>query len=1205
MITVGVRLRPPLGPPSFIRVGDNTVTVMKPIPYSFSFDCVFGAEESSEVSIHSRVGEPIIYHALQGYNACFVTYGCSQTGKSSTLLGCRNEEQGVLGTILEDIFGLKQAEARIWISFLEVCDDDLRDLLSPERDPWLTKSLEVVEHPVVGVMVPGLSEVACKDMTDVERLLDFGMCKRVICAETANSVSASHTIITIKMECGEENGEKRISKIHLVDLASKKVGFCVNESIQTFERVFKPLIDGQKISNAEVQFRACKLTHLLKDAFFGNCKTYFLAFTSGVEQDVEQTVATLQFAEMIKKVMPNTKIKANERKEFVAQQLQGEIAKLNERTQSDEIKEEIRWREKFVEDLVRKRFERHYREAKMSNGLRERTFESWGVNTEVSLNRGTPDSHSESAEMPFLTNMSDDMQLAGALVYNLKPGSTTTIGSSGDIVLCGLGMTQCPILCAMRVAEGGTSVVLVPTKNSRVLVNGESVVRGETELFHLDRIICGWAMCFQLHVPLAPETPAGKIPATYSEAILELQPAESACYKELEGYDVDDVYARWSDLECTTLLELRAVCQLVDEANRLSQVVRPSDGFKFEVEFSSRSTSYVEDELFVRVVKTRPKREFLYYWGVEKFAQRLQQMRNCFGAMRRNQWSPNVDSLTDPWYEASFSEVREALRVRKMKAIQRMNEMALLSLPASRLVRPNTRAQKRELEELSHEVTSAKNDLAKARTTIQKQEEEALVSNDMQGAIIRELQQSLHDKDELITRLRDRETQLSPGAVTCATDICAAEHAESLADSSQTQLRYTDYAISPTNSTRTQMRWVMDAPSPLRSATHQFRSPVSRGPIRSSRAAVAATAAAAAAVQSSTEARPSNARIIVPPLGFDAITRQSPPHMRSPTSFLRSPQGTFTRSSLGTMRSSAGGCRTRPQVRSEQFGRMENMIRHGSTVHTNHIGRYHIGPQSPTIGCDSGINQRSASPGVFDMGTFSRRSPSPALYEGYNSTRPQSPPFIYSGCLSGSRAEGTGSLLTSGSVPSFQRVLSRSTFQRDSHRGSTTELVRTPSIPNFAQVASCSNLLQRVPSLVQMNPQPKAPVPHASQPLRRGSPEPQHTPSAAATNSVAPARPVVGAPVTTALPNSGQQNGTAGVRPFFRARGTTPTQHHSQSQTQPQNLGCAPTAADSVPSLVGGPFFAKRPTVEDRSPVGDIRNVYGHSSNLDYVPTTI
>lgn len=117
--------------------------------------------------------------------------------------------------------------------------------------------------------------------------------------------SRSHCIFTIRVESKSltSTDEKyTLSKLNLVDLAgserlnktqsvgvTQKEAQYINKSLSFLEQAVIGLSDSKK--NNFVQFRQCKLTHLLKDSIGGNCVTVMIANIWPEARHMEETVS--------------------------------------------------------------------------------------------------------------------------------------------------------------------------------------------------------------------------------------------------------------------------------------------------------------------------------------------------------------------------------------------------------------------------------------------------------------------------------------------------------------------------------------------------------------------------------------------------------------------------------------------------------------------------------------------------------------------------------------------------------------------------------------------------------------------------------------------------------------------------------------------------------------------------------------------------
>ena len=107
-------------------------------------------------------------------------------------------------------------ETKVYISYLEIYNEDLRDLLDPTK-----KNLKIFSTND-GVMVKNLSRVFCENLDDVMNLLNEGKKIRIVGSHAMNIKSSrSHAIFMIHIV--EKEGPKlKMAKLNLVDLAGSE-----------------------------------------------------------------------------------------------------------------------------------------------------------------------------------------------------------------------------------------------------------------------------------------------------------------------------------------------------------------------------------------------------------------------------------------------------------------------------------------------------------------------------------------------------------------------------------------------------------------------------------------------------------------------------------------------------------------------------------------------------------------------------------------------------------------------------------------------------------------------------------------------------------------------------------------------------------------------------------------------------------------------
>eukprot|EP00913_Durusdinium_trenchii_P026400 g24771.t1 len=197
-----------------------------------------------------------------------------------------------------------------------------------------------MDHPALGVIIPGLVEAACQTVLEVKKLIKFGLKKRVTSATIMNNTSSrSHAVFIIKVQrvAGEGRVDSTNARMNLVDLAGSerhkaafihgatfKEGCAINQSLSALALVIKELgeqqarsqirprtrsfsgalpmtatqtpMEGKEIGDffleeAEVvPFRSSKLTFLLRDSLAGNSRSRMVAAVSPAACNVDETI---------------------------------------------------------------------------------------------------------------------------------------------------------------------------------------------------------------------------------------------------------------------------------------------------------------------------------------------------------------------------------------------------------------------------------------------------------------------------------------------------------------------------------------------------------------------------------------------------------------------------------------------------------------------------------------------------------------------------------------------------------------------------------------------------------------------------------------------------------------------------------------------------------------------------------------------------
>ncbi|KAJ6804908.1 putative 125 kDa kinesin-related protein [Iris pallida] len=331
----------------------------KQIDRTFVFDKVFGpASEQSD--LFDRVVSPIVNEVLEGYNCTIFAYGQTGTGKTYTMEGGRlskdgrfPDDAGVIPRALRRVFEIldaQNAEYTMKVSFLELYNEELTDLLAPpdqesrHSDDRPKKPIALMEDGKGGVLVRGLEEETVTSAGQIYRILEKGSSKRRTAETLLNKQSSrSHTIFSVTIllkECTPDGAEMfRCGKLNLVDLAgsenilrsgarderAREAGE-INKSLLTLGRVINTLVEHAP----HIPYRDSKLTRLLRDSLGGKTKTCIIATISPSIHCLEETLSTLDYAHRAKNIKNRPEVNQKVTKGALIKDLYSEIDRLKQ-----------------------------------------------------------------------------------------------------------------------------------------------------------------------------------------------------------------------------------------------------------------------------------------------------------------------------------------------------------------------------------------------------------------------------------------------------------------------------------------------------------------------------------------------------------------------------------------------------------------------------------------------------------------------------------------------------------------------------------------------------------------------------------------------------------------------------------------------------------------------------------------------------------
>ncbi|CAG5104557.1 Oidioi.mRNA.OKI2018_I69.chr1.g1333.t1.cds [Oikopleura dioica] len=325
-IQVGIRVRPSLGIDGdrpVLQIQNNSIYAESHQSRSFKFDKVFNPQDDQE-TIFADIGQNILENTLAGFNSTLLTYGQTGSGKTFTVFG-DNEEPGIVPRLLialfEKISSLRSKfptnDYHVEVSMLEIYNEKVRDLLG-SKNGGFAKVREVGEY----FKVLNLTTVVVHSREEVEQVAAEGAKGRSIASTNKNEKSSrAHTIFKIRfVQKIKENEGTRVkrSEIVLVDLAGServgqaemkgnrfKEGVSINLSLMKLGECIKALVDLRNSPGHPTPshiFRGSVMTQLLKRSLVGNSKTIMIATISADEENFQETLSTLKYANRMKEL---------------------------------------------------------------------------------------------------------------------------------------------------------------------------------------------------------------------------------------------------------------------------------------------------------------------------------------------------------------------------------------------------------------------------------------------------------------------------------------------------------------------------------------------------------------------------------------------------------------------------------------------------------------------------------------------------------------------------------------------------------------------------------------------------------------------------------------------------------------------------------------------------------------------------------------
>ena len=245
-VTVAVHIRPlapheGTGPPAVVGLPPPTPAALPAAScggQAFAVDAVYDSATAAAPGAAARHSPPdhrpalyaahvapLIAGLFAGVNASVFAYGATGAGKTWTMGsawggngGAGSGGAGIIPCAVADVFATADAlvaaspgtAVGVRASFVEVLNEDVRDLLAPPSPSASSSSISIREAPGGGVCLAGAVEAAVSSAAELEILLAGAGARRATQATALNAASSrSHAVVTltVDMKRGGERGE--------------------------------------------------------------------------------------------------------------------------------------------------------------------------------------------------------------------------------------------------------------------------------------------------------------------------------------------------------------------------------------------------------------------------------------------------------------------------------------------------------------------------------------------------------------------------------------------------------------------------------------------------------------------------------------------------------------------------------------------------------------------------------------------------------------------------------------------------------------------------------------------------------------------------------------------------------------------------------------------------------------------------------------
>ncbi|KAF5682077.1 kinesin family member 22 [Fusarium denticulatum] len=248
--------------------------------FSFAYNGVYDRSTTQEELFTAEVA-PHVKSLFQGFDVTIFAYGVTGTGKTHTMRGgMKLADRGVIPRMLSNVFRRSkkimkdsrgETDVQVLLSYYEIYNDKVFDLLEPPEKRTPT-GLPLRAEANGKTIVVGLSERACEDLKDFEKLYIEANNNRVTAATKLNAHSSrSHAILRVKL-IQTTSEMVRESTASAIDLAGSednrrtdngKERLVESAAINKSLFVLSQCIDAIGRGDKRIPYRESKMTRIL------------------------------------------------------------------------------------------------------------------------------------------------------------------------------------------------------------------------------------------------------------------------------------------------------------------------------------------------------------------------------------------------------------------------------------------------------------------------------------------------------------------------------------------------------------------------------------------------------------------------------------------------------------------------------------------------------------------------------------------------------------------------------------------------------------------------------------------------------------------------------------------------------------------------------------------------------------------------------